>query len=107
MEGGYCGVGILRLGSIYSLVSSSLGHFGVTAKDYCYMAVVQPSSAAHCNQAGAPDLHTGTLLNLTGDGAQVLQIYSDGIGDTATGGRWAVSDGAGFTFAPADFSVET
>jgi hypothetical protein len=95
-------------GTVYSADTALLGGAGPTAKDYTYMAMVQPSSAAHCNQLGAPGLHTGTLLHLTAsNGDPVLQVYSDGIGDEITGGRWAVADGVSFTFAPTESFVRT
>jgi hypothetical protein len=107
-EGGSSSGDGIPTGTVYSADTASLGGVGPTAKDYTYMAMVHPSSAAHCNQLGAPGLHTGTLLHLTAsNGDPVLQLYSDGIGDETTGGRWAVGDGASFTFAPTESFVRT
>ncbi|MGD9768934.1 MAG: GDSL-type esterase/lipase family protein [Pseudolabrys sp.] len=90
--------GDTELGRIYSLVSSGLGPLGAAGDDFTYMALMQFGSSIHCNQAGAPGLHRGTLINFAADGADLIRIQSDGLGDDTIGGFITVKGADGFSY---------
>lgn len=97
--GGHRGIvfeGGSKSGALFSLaLPSTIAALNLGGQNYTVMALVQPSSSIHRNQASTPALSVGVMLSLeTSGGATVAEIFADGRAE----GGWATKDDSAFSF---------
>lgn len=88
-------------GAFAGMVSSSIVTDGCTAKDYAFVAVIQPSSSLFCTQGACAGVGAGALFNLSSGGGSVAQLLNNAnlvSGTTPTPGWQATDDGSSFSY---------
>lgn len=91
-------------GALFALNSADISSLALTANTWTMMAVIQPSSSAFCNQAGAPGLSSGALFNFTKSGGASLGAVFNNSQLGGPGG-WEVTDQGAFDFTSPGYMV--
>lgn len=91
-------------GALFSMNTPDISSLAITANAWTMMAVIEPSSSAFCNQAGAPGLSSGALFNFTkAGGGSVAAVFNNS--ELGGPGAWEVTDQGAFDFNSPNYMV--
>ena len=91
-------------GALFSMNTPDISSLAITGNTWTIMAVIHPSSSMFTNQAGAPDLSSGALLQFTkAGGATLNEVYNNS--QLGGPGAWQVTNAGAFNFNSPSFMV--